>query len=710
MLAARRRWQREVWADLPPPLRARLDRVGGRNLADRFRREEVLDGHRPKLAIMLAEDYLQVAGPTDVLFHEPCDTSATGTRCVSSWGKAHQHLLTQDASLRRAKIGRAFDEDLIRDFANNYATMCADRRTHESRAEYATEHGVTPPDVEAYGIDGANARLCDPQWWRRQLRRVWTRRAENAFRSLGIVRKNREPYASDDAVTARRAQNDRNQKFLENHEAKNELGEQLTLIDAVSKSLANPAIRRAEFMTRARGFEEIAKELDHAAEFYTLTAPSAFHASLSKGGMNERWHAAGRPDVRAAQAWLCKMWAVARSRLQRLSIRVYGFRIAEPHHDGTPHWHLLLFMPQHHVEAVRTAIREVWLSDYKDEPGARDVRCKTIAIDTAKGSAVGYVAKYVAKNIDGAGVIGAEEDFETGTTIADNIVRVGAWAAIHGIRQFQQLGGPPVGVWRELRRLREPLDADKLEPVRAAASDASDWAMYINRMGGPERAARRASSTRTKYTREMRRIPMVDGFRLHTRQWRKKCGPRVASIRRPARPDEMPVVWLDRGAPRCVDRQGRIVYAPTKYGETPPDKAAGLVAFTDMRRFQSVDTRPRMWRIQRCTQRPSGVMNPPASAARGAEARNPIAGKSSGGLHAGRYPARGTYPAAESEGAGPASSGSSFFFSESDSDSELGPVAITVRSEKSPVASGAASCRYCNSRDGYYCRPPPQPP
>lgn len=237
-------------------------------------------------------------------------------------------------------------------------------------------------------------------------------------------------------------------------------------------------------MVRMAGFEQIADELGHVGDFWTLTAPSRFHPILSQSGAHNP--NADGSTVRDTQRYLNQVWRRIRAALWRQGIYPYGFRVAEPHHDGTPHWHLLVFLPPNQVEPARAIVRHYALADSPDEPGAQAHRCTFTAIDRSRGSATGYIAKYIAKNIDGFAL--SADDPATPDELRNQAPetvaqRVRAWASIHGIRQFQQIGGPPVGVWREARRLRQP-QAAELEEVRQAA-DRGDWAAFTRAMGGP---------------------------------------------------------------------------------------------------------------------------------------------------------------------------------------------------------------------------------
>lgn len=75
--------------------------------------------------------------------------------------------------------------------------------------------------------------------------------------------------------------------------------------------------------------------------------------------------------------------------------------MAEPQHDGTPYWHILLYTNLANQHFVCSTFQELSLRDSPDEKGANEQRCKIEVIDRSKGSGVAYAAKYVSKNIDG---------------------------------------------------------------------------------------------------------------------------------------------------------------------------------------------------------------------------------------------------------------------------------------------------------------------
>ncbi len=387
------------------------------------------------------------------------------------------------------KFALAQDDDAL----VKKADQCADNvkrfitltgGSEEDALLYALDYSVnvmkiTPPDAEKHGNYGALMRLACPKWWRRALRKQHARGLEKLEIQTGRVSKRAGIYSSNDTVARRREQKTRNTRILDSVKAVNNEGQEYTLTELSALNVSNPAIRRMELMTRIAGFEEVANEWGMVGEFYTLTAPSKFHARLSKsGGENPKYKGYTPTET---QAFLSNQWAKIRAAWNRAGVEPFGFRVVEPHHDGTPHWHLLLFMPPQHVLFARAIMSRYALEVDGTEAGAVKQRFKAVAIDKKRGSAAGYIAKYIAKAIDGFGV-----DYDLfGVDAAKASERIEAWASTWGIRQFQQIGGPSVTVWRELRRLEGEQDSKLLEAARVAA-DEGNWAEYcrLNWGGG----------------------------------------------------------------------------------------------------------------------------------------------------------------------------------------------------------------------------------
>lgn len=353
-------------------------------------------------------------------------------------------------------------------------------------------------------------RVFEPDFWIRLLRRRQRHIMEQVARLIRMVNVYGSPYCSDWTLDNRREQKRKNQRILEGLEAVDEDGEAVNLWDCVKASTANPELRRKELMTRMRGFEDVAGMMGHVSMFYTITTPSKYHCHLSKANVRNPKYQGATP--REAQDYLTDLWAKIRAKLHRKGVVTYGFRVAEPHHDGTPHWHLLLFVePQHKAFLTQTLSEYALREDRAEVYGCESVRFDSVEIDPEKGSATGYIAKYIAKNIDGAHV-GLDE--ESGDNAVDSAERVDAWASCWGIRQFQQIGGPSVTVWRELRRLSadevgemaaehdyaqrgfsaspvERFFADKADNESKRieklwqAADSADWASFCLFQGGP---------------------------------------------------------------------------------------------------------------------------------------------------------------------------------------------------------------------------------
>ncbi|WP_246859784.1 replication endonuclease [Vibrio crassostreae] len=334
---------------------------------------------------------------------------------------------------------------------------------------------ITPEKIMSF-----ISKLSCEKWWLKRLKHIRKIMREHLAIAMGQVSVKASPYASWDCLQEHKAQQKRNWDFIQANLLQDETtGEEVEMADMVLKSVSNPAIRRHELMARCRGCEDIGNALGLQGLFLTLTTPSKYHNSYKKGGFIPHWNGA---SPREAQAYLNKVWQCIRAKLGRDEIPVFGIRVAEPHHDGTPHWHLLIWVKSEQVAKVREVFIRYAVKEDKEElypffernektaakklsiqgPFNYQPRCDFGYIDPERGTATGYIAKYISKNIDGYAMgdefadetvtVDSETGKNEGQKAKDMAKNVSAWKSRWNIRQFQFFGGAPVTTYRELRR------------------------------------------------------------------------------------------------------------------------------------------------------------------------------------------------------------------------------------------------------------------
>nr|PMH78780.1 replication protein [Vibrio sp. 10N.286.48.B7] len=546
-------WRKQYFAELPEYLVKyfatryinifkKKGKGGGRAAANIFLRERMSPAS-DRVRMVLAKYKKLPTTQKVALLSEQHDDTEQSDFAQQANSKAEQIRFDFDKAEKnrkpvKSRILAELEQDELKEMAFKLSSIIISyQATLTSTIECDTEEGESMAAlmvyrqcadlIEDFGIKapGAGKKLkpdnifqfiskmrCE-KWWFGRLSKARKIMREHLAIAMGQVSSKASPYASWDCVREHKEQQKRNWEAIQNMSLfDEETGEEADLADMVLKSVSNPAIRRHELMVRCRGCEGIATSLGLQGLFLTLTTPAQFHNSYKKGGFIGHWNGASPRD---AQAYLNNVWQRIRAKLGREEIRWFGVRVAEPHHDGTPHWHLLLWvkpeevlrvtdifiryavkadmhelLPQKQWPSVDSFVRvnksvnpfKVYSKVYADNfpvkmkrncpevvipdsaqrlPIAEktlttlnvdySARCDVGFIDPEQGTATGYIAKYISKNIDGFAMDDEVSD-ETGKLVKDMAKNVSAWKSRWNIRQFQFFGGAPVTTYRELRR------------------------------------------------------------------------------------------------------------------------------------------------------------------------------------------------------------------------------------------------------------------
>jgi len=164
----------------------------------------------------------------------------------------------------------------------------------------------------------------------------------------------------------------------------------IPLSDLIISANHSPQRYYSEIQNRVNTLEKIAKQRGLKPLFMTLTLESQYHRckTTKKGILIPNPKHNGTTPKEAVKA-LTKMFARLRQdrALKELSKeqRIY-FRVNEPHKDGTPHTHILMFVPADRVERVKTTFKRLF-----------DGRGNDIQDDINKSTA--YIMKYINKTL-----------------------------------------------------------------------------------------------------------------------------------------------------------------------------------------------------------------------------------------------------------------------------------------------------------------------
>ncbi|EIX8256330.1 replication endonuclease [Salmonella enterica] len=353
----------------------------------------------------------------------------------------------------------------------------------------------------------AISRMISVRFWSRHFRTFTRRWREHLYIAVGDVRRQRSVICSPQWVQHWLASRKRGREIMAETDLEDEeTGETLPLLSAVDASVSNNEKRRAEMLTRVKGLEELAvpdhmsQDSDYVALFFTWTAPQQYHAWLETGRRNRKWNGA---SPRETQRYFTRTFKNFSTALTRRDIHIFGMHVTESHHDGTPHWHGILFVRREQEATLRDVFEGYANAENcsAHRPGKPPEQSQLMIkpVDKRMGSLTAYITKHICRNLEGCAPGGWDK--ETGRPWTELARHSAAWASLWGIKQFQFTGGPPVSVWRELRKLSDQKQADSVSPAFGElhhAARAGDWAEYTRLQGGLP-AARKNLTMRTWY-------------------------------------------------------------------------------------------------------------------------------------------------------------------------------------------------------------------
>ena len=251
------------------------------------------------------------------------------------------------------------------------------------------------PSRKGKSLKGDIARYCCNRWWNRKLSVIHKRNFEHIAQFLGQVNKQRNIYLSEYALNKIQQKKKSRNTFLETLLAINEQGDQHELVDFVESSLSCATNKISELLMRMVGTAQYAENKAYDAHLVTFLCPIEMKSSFDYGEMNDEYI---KNSTLEAHKYLMKSWKNTRSALDKKEKDYFGFRVVEPCHDGSPHWHLLIYTSPQKSKFILEFLKERMEKGYKFKN--KKLQC-SVQLEPIPNNDVAKVIKYLTKGIEG---------------------------------------------------------------------------------------------------------------------------------------------------------------------------------------------------------------------------------------------------------------------------------------------------------------------
>lgn len=317
----------------------------------------------------------------------------------------------------------------------------------------------------------SHPRDTDPNSVRRRLRRTVDCATIHTAGALELIGgppdQHRPPYVDSWTLGRFEQQQLANKNFLKKHVAIS-LDQRIPLSDIASTQAAS---RRSQWYAMILGMREIASRDGFVPVFVTVTLPGEWHLSPRSGEPGDPRHS---PTDAAKE--IGKRWHNALAMFHGREGKLFGIRVAEPHADGTPHLHCVLWVKLAQCGDLRDCLGQHFPAGNQSEKDHRDKGdfTKGPALVIKKweerskednrgcADAASYALSYVldvledeASKADAAGNELADAgEIQKSRTKSKELKRVKAWARHARIRRLSLLGLNPgtIGRWATFYR------------------------------------------------------------------------------------------------------------------------------------------------------------------------------------------------------------------------------------------------------------------